>query len=131
MPGTRICKTNARPVLKSLITLLQIIIAYALLAIPQVGMAQTISNLAGDPQGGIGFNRAHWATSINKMIVAFGTSGPGARGDNSVRAFDPVTNLASMSFGFGVEVILRLCLLEPLFVVGGSVSLKNSGLQLH
>ncbi len=91
MPGTRICKTNAR-LLKFHITLLQIIIAYALLAIPQVGIAQTISNLAGDPQGGIGFNRAHWATSINKMIVAFGTSGPGARGDNSVRAFDPVTN---------------------------------------
>ena len=91
MPGTRICKTNAR-LLKFHITLLQIIIAYALLAIPQVGIAQTISNLAGDPQGGIGFNRAHWAMSINKMIVAFGTSGPGARGDNSVRAFDPVTN---------------------------------------
>src|SRR6266511_966516 len=91
MPGTRICKTNAR-LLKFHITLLQIIIAYALLAIPQVGIAQTISNLAGDPQGGIGFNRAHWATSINKMIVAFGTSGPGARGDNSVRAVDPVTN---------------------------------------
>src|SRR6266498_644735 len=91
MPGTRICKTNAR-LLKFHITLLQIIIAYALLAIPQVGIAQTISNLAGDPQGGIGFNRAHWATSINKMIVPFGTSGPGARGDNSVRAFDPVTN---------------------------------------
>src|SRR6266511_5942529 len=92
MPGTRIAKTNARLILKFLITLLQIITAHALLAIPQVGIAQTISNLAGDPQGGIGFNRAHWATSINKMIVAFGTSGPGVRGDNSVRAFDPVTN---------------------------------------
>ncbi len=92
MPGTRIAKTNARLILKFLITLLQIITAHTLLAIPQVGIAQTISNLAGDPQGGIGFNRAHWATSINKMIVAFGTSGPGARGDNSVRAFDPVTN---------------------------------------
>jgi hypothetical protein len=85
-------KTNGRFTVKFLTPLLQITLVYLVLTTPQAGLAQAISNLAPDPQGGMGFNRAHWATSINKMIVPFGTSGSGARGDNSVRAFDPVTN---------------------------------------
>jgi hypothetical protein len=43
---------------------------------------------AADPaNGAVGFAHAHWATSINKMLLFLG---PGK--DNSVRAFDPVTN---------------------------------------
>src|SRR6266545_3411277 len=92
IPEVRTCKTNPGFILKFLIPLLQITIVYLMVINSRAALAQTISNLASDPQGGMGFNRAHWATSINKMIVPFGTSGPGARGDNSVRAFDPVTN---------------------------------------
>src|ERR1043166_3067149 len=53
--------------------------------------AQTVTRYAADPAAGtLGFARAHWANSINRMIVFFG---PGnVMGDNSVRAFDPVTN---------------------------------------
>src|SRR6266498_4656674 len=92
MSGMRMSKIKSQCNLGSLLRFLLLLMGYLLLTFSQRAFAQTISNLASDPQGGIGFNRAHWATSINKMIVAFGTSGPGARGDNSVRAFDPVTN---------------------------------------
>ncbi len=92
MSGMRMSKIKSQFKLGSLLRLLLLLVGYLLLTFLQPAFAQTISNLAGDPQGGIGFNRAHWATSIKKMIVAFGTSGAGALGDNSVRGYDPVTN---------------------------------------
>src|SRR5438128_175934 len=54
--------------------------------------AQTILNHTPDPADySVAFARAHWATSINKGLVFFGNSNP-IGGDNSVRAFDPVSN---------------------------------------
>ncbi len=48
----------------------------------------TLGTLTLDPaNGGVGFARTHWATSINKMLLFMV---PGR--DNSVRALDPVTN---------------------------------------
>lgn len=55
----------------------------------------TLQYLAADPQGGIGFNRSHWVKSINRFVSLFGTSGAGANGDNSVRAYDPISNVWS------------------------------------
>src|SRR6266542_2098956 len=81
MSGMRMSKIKSQFKLGSLLRLLLLLVGYLLLTFLQPAFAQTISNLAGDPQGGIGFNRAHWATSIKKMIVAFGTSGAGALGD--------------------------------------------------
>ena len=92
MSGMRMSKIKSPFNLGSLLRLLLLLVGYLLLTFSQPAFAQTISNLAADPQGGIGFNRAHWAMSIKKMIVAFGTSGAGAFGDNSIRALDPVTN---------------------------------------
>src|SRR6185295_12458270 len=79
----------------SFLTLKQIPILFLLLGFLCVSfserhaLAQTIGNYTPDPAGGtLAFARAHWASSINKMIVFFG---PGnATGDNSIRAFDPV-----------------------------------------
>jgi hypothetical protein len=54
--------------------------------------AQTLFSLAPDPADyPIGFTRAHWVSSINKMIVAYGYTDPEG-GDNSVRAYDPATD---------------------------------------
>ena len=58
-----------------------------------VSTGTTLQYFASDPEGGIGFNTGFWASSINRVVVLFGTSGSGVGlGDNSVRAFDPVTN---------------------------------------
>jgi hypothetical protein len=57
----------------------------------QLGTESLIGTFAPDPfNNSFGFARAHWATSINKMIVFLTGNGPFR--DNSVRAFDPVTN---------------------------------------
>jgi hypothetical protein len=51
-----------------------------------------IFSYAPDPAGySLGFARAHWANSVNKMVVFFGSTRPAAD-DNSIRAYDPVTN---------------------------------------
>ena len=53
-----------------------------------VAQASTLQGYTGDPaNGGVGFQRAHWATSINKWVIPFGSMS-----EHSVRALDPVTN---------------------------------------
>src|SRR5438094_925611 len=57
----------------------------------QVATGSTIGTFAPDPVGGtLGFARAHWITSINKMVILLTGNGPFS--DNSVRAYDPVKN---------------------------------------
>src|SRR5713226_1565316 len=69
-----------------------VLVTCSLLIVSHPGLAQTIVPYTQDPAGyGIGFARAHWATSIQKMLVFFGNS-HNVFGDNSVRAFDPVTD---------------------------------------
>jgi hypothetical protein len=75
--------------LKCLVSLIVLL----MFLVPHSGFAQTLSYNASDPEGGIGFSTAFWASSINRVVVMFGVTGPGSQGgDNSVRAFDPVTN---------------------------------------
>ena len=74
--------------LKFLISVIRLVVTLVMLVVPQSGFAQTIFSYAADPTyGGVGFVRAHWATSINKMLVFLV---PGK--NTSVRAYDPVTN---------------------------------------
>jgi hypothetical protein len=55
--------------------------------VPVIGSGRLVG-LAGDPaNGGVGFQRAHWVTSINKMVIPFGS-----QTEHSIRALDPVTN---------------------------------------
>jgi galactose oxidase-like protein len=58
---------------------------------PTAGTASLVG-LSTDPTAsGIGFARAHWASSLNKELVFWGNTNP-AGGDNSIRAYDPVKN---------------------------------------
>ena len=54
---------------------------------PAQSAQSTMTVISADPAGSVGFARAHWVSSINQMINFLV---PGF--DNSVRAFDPVTN---------------------------------------
>ena len=73
------------------ILLIQAFMAWSI-ALSQPCSGQTIIPYTQDPAGyGIGFARARWANSISKMLVFFGSTRP-AFDDNSIRAFDPVTN---------------------------------------
>jgi hypothetical protein len=77
--------------LKFSVLLIQAFIAWSI-ALSQPCSGQTIIPYTQDPAGyGIGFARAHWANSVSKMVVFFGSTRP-ASDDNSIRAFDPVTN---------------------------------------
>jgi Kelch motif protein len=54
---------------------------------PVIGSGK-LAVLTVDPaNGGVGFQRAHWVTSINKMVIPFGS-----QTEHSIRALDPVTN---------------------------------------
>src|SRR5215467_816104 len=78
--------------LKFSVSLIQALAAWWILALSQPCFGQTIVSYTQDPAGyGIGFARAHWASSIQKMLVFFGNS-HNVFGNNSIRAFDPVTN---------------------------------------
>src|SRR6266542_271127 len=92
MSGMRISKIKSQFKLGSLLRLLLLLVGYLLLTFLQPAFAQTISYLAGDPQGGIGFNRAHYASTMSCIVVPYGTSGAGAWGDNSVRCYNALSN---------------------------------------
>ncbi len=74
------------------IPLIHVLVTWSILALSQPCIGQTIIPYTQDPGGyGIGFARAHWASSVQKMLVFYGNS-HNVFGNNSIRAFDPVTN---------------------------------------
>ena len=78
--------------LKFSVSLIQALAAWSILALSQPCNGQTIVPYTQDPAGyAIGFARGHWANSVSKMVVFFGSTRP-ASDDNSIRAFNPVTN---------------------------------------
>ena len=59
---------------------------------PRFAIAGSLTTGAPDPANrSIGFARAHWVSSIGKMVPVLG-NGPATGEERSVRAFDPVSN---------------------------------------